>query len=236
MLFRRLIVDAVAREGYTLKSASEKVGKNHAYLQQYVVRHVPENLPEDVRERLGKLLKLHPNKLRGKGPARAGHTTQHSGESSDERTVDADGRTVNIHEFDVRAPSGAGGSQVEITVQNAAEEAVAIYGFPSDGFRQVYGAPPESVRILAVVGDSMAPTLFPGQKIMVDINDRKPSPPGIFVVFDGIGLVLKRIEVIPGSDPHMVRIMSDNARYQPYERTIEEAHINGRVIGAWTRM
>jgi phage repressor protein C with HTH and peptisase S24 domain len=91
--------------------------------------------------------------------------------------------------------------------------------------------------MIAVRGDSMIPTLWPGQRCMVDTNDRIPSPPGVFVVWDGMGLVLKRLELIPGSgDPMRVRIMSDNPKYTAYERTLDEAHINGRVVGVWARM
>jgi hypothetical protein len=30
-----------------------------------------------------------------------------------------------------------------------------------------------------------------------------------------------------------VRITSDNGKYDPYERTLDEAYIQGRVIGQW---
>jgi len=76
----------------------------------------------------------------------------------------------------------------------------------------------------------------PGEKVMADVGDRSPSPPGIFVLWDGLGIVLKRVEYIPFSDPPTVRISSDNQRYEPYERTLEEAHILARVIGRWGRM
>ena len=81
----------------------------------------------------------------------------------------------------------------------------------------------------------MLGTLNPGEKVLVDFRDTVASPPGIFVVWDGLGLVLKRVEFLAQSDPPKVRITSDNARYQPYERILEEAYIQGRVIGSWQR-
>jgi phage repressor protein C with HTH and peptisase S24 domain len=86
-----------------------------------------------------------------------------------------------------------------------------------------------------VLGDSMMPTLYPGQKVMVHINDKRPTPPGIFYLWDGMGLVIKRVELIPGSSPPTVRIKSDNPKYESYERTVDEARINGRVIMGFTR-
>jgi phage repressor protein C with HTH and peptisase S24 domain len=56
----------------------------------------------------------------------------------------------------------------------------------------------------------------------------KPSrigPPGV----DGMGLVVKRLEHVPMSDPPRVRIISDNPHYTPYECTADEINIVGRV-------
>lgn len=141
-----------------------------------------------------------------------------------------------VPEFDLRQVSGRGGSDIEVLESAADEARIGTFGFPKPGFRHVYGATPDNVVILEVVGDSMAPTLIPGQKVMVDIRDRSPTPPGIFVVWDGAGMVLKRVQYLAHSDPPRVRITSDNPHYEPYERLADEAYIQGRVIGAWGRL
>ena len=142
---------------------------------------------------------------------------------------------IMVRELDARAPSGPGGS-TEILQQDEESATRALYGFPSTGFRELHGAAPEDVRILEVVGDSMEPALWAGQKVMVHLSDRTPSPPGVFVLWDGLGLVIKRVEYIAASEPPKVRISSDNTRYAAYERTLDEAHILGRIIGRWARM
>lgn len=144
-------------------------------------------------------------------------------------------RNVTVRELDVRARAGLGGGAIDVDTSNEESATVGHFGFPSEGFRALYGAEPDRVRIIEVVGDSMEPTLLPGQKVMIDTQDRAPTPPGIFVVYDGFGLVLKRVQYIPHSDPPQVRITSDNKEYDPYTRTLEEAHIQGRVIGGWKR-
>lgn len=68
---------------------------------------------------------------------------------------------------------------------------------------------------------------------MVDTQDRSPSPPGIFVVWDGFGLVVKRMEMVPYSDPPKVRLISRNREYSTLELPAEDVHINGRVFGKW---
>ena len=47
-----------------------------------------------------------------------------------------------------------------------------------------------------VEGDSMVPTLQDGDAVLVDMTRQFPSPPGIFVLDDGMGLVAKRLEHI----------------------------------------
>jgi len=131
-----------------------------------------------------------------------------------------------IAELDVRA--GAGGGAL-----NSEEIEIALWQVPVDLVRGVTTAPAPALRILTVYGDSMEPDFPPGCRVMVDTSDVTPSPPGVFVAWDGIATVLKRVEHVPHSEPARVRFTSDNVRYQPYERTLDEAHIRGRVIGRW---
>lgn len=143
---------------------------------------------------------------------------------------------VTVNELDVhtRAGLGADGDTVVMASQEAAA-IIGVHSFPTASFREAYGVEPGRIKIIAVRGDSMEPKLWAGQRVMVDIHDTTPSPPGIFVVWDGLGLAIKRVEVIPGTDPLRVRISSANPEYLAYERLFSEAAINGRVIGVWAR-
>lgn len=145
------------------------------------------------------------------------------------------GMTV-IRELDLRATAGGSGSAIEVLEAQESDATRGIYGFPAGSFQETYGADAENVRIVEVIGDSMVPALASGEKVMVNIDDRRPSPPGVFVVWDGMGMVIKRIEYVPDTEPPRVRISSDNPRYAPYERGLEEAHILGRIVGRWARM
>lgn len=86
------------------------------------------------------------------------------------------------------------------------------------------------LRVIDLRGDSMEPTLFDGDRAMVDLNDVDVAGnPGIFCLWDGTGLVVKRLQVIPGKRP-TVRIKSDNARYDPSDADAASLRIIGRVI------
>ncbi len=56
------------------------------------------------------------------------------------------------------------------------------------------------------------------------------------MVWDGMGLVFKRVEHIPDSDPPKVIIKSVNPEYQDYERLAEEVNVIGRVVWAGRRL
>lgn len=122
-------------------------------------------------------------------------------------------------------PSMGGGAVVEDTVENPGR----AYHFRRSWIRDRLRARPSQLRIMHVEGDSMTPTLHDGDAVLVDMSRKSPNPPGIFVLDDGMGLVAKRLEHIPNSDPPAVRVMSDNPVYSPYERTAEEIHIVGRI-------
>lgn len=104
------------------------------------------------------------------------------------------------------------------------------YYFRRQWVQNRLNARPEDLRMIFVEGDNMAPTLCQGDMILVDITKKKPSPPGIFVLFDGFGLVTKRLEFLSNSTPPSLRILSDNPQYLPYERAIAETNIIGRVV------
>ncbi len=114
-------------------------------------------------------------------------------------------------------------------------------GLVADDFTDGFWSFPESVRngfsqlartlALPVKGDSMEPTISGGSFAFVDTSHLVPSPPDIYAVDFGDGLVIKRIELIPRSDK--VRVISDNERYQTYEMKRDELSVFGRVVATF---
>ena len=121
------------------------------------------------------------------------------------------------------SPDGSGGMAI-------ADDVKGNWFLPSEYLRSELSVSPAAARIIEVQGDSMTPTLHSGDRVMIDTNDQRPSPPGIFALWDGIGVVVKRLEHVPNSDPPLLRISSDNEKHCEYQRTFEEVNIIGRVI------
>jgi phage repressor protein C with HTH and peptisase S24 domain len=203
-------------------SAAKKAGLGQDAIRD-IVRGKSLNPANDTLRRIAKVLGCTVADLTGE---RATKT---------ERRPDGD--TIQIAELEVYAAAGMGVDGDGTIMER--DEAVAVVGMhtmPTASFREAYGISSSRIRIIPVKGNSMEPRLWPGQRVMVDIEDKTPSPPGVFVVWDGLALVLKYVEVVPNSEPLRVRISSANKDFMAYERTLDEAHINGRVVGVWARM
>lgn len=216
---RRTLIQLIAlRDPPTdLKKASLAIGRNHAYLHQFIHRGTPRRLPEEVRHALAAYLGVAESALRdpGDGPGEAETATE-----VDLPRFELPG-VAAIPEVNVRAAAGAG-ALVE------AEEDGARWHFPLAWLRHELKARPADLRIVTIDGDSMEPVLMSGDKVLIDLSRTVPSPPGIFVLHDGMGLLAKQLERLPNTERLSIR--SANPRYDSYERPAEEVTIIGRVI------
>jgi transcriptional regulator with XRE-family HTH domain len=103
-------------------------------------------------------------------------------------------------------------------------------------FPRLTHADPGEVVTYQMDGDSMEPAILAGQRVLVDLSDCKPSPPGTFVVWDGLGHRVVRVEYLPETG-RRARFAPANPAYSAFEAEIDgEVKILGRVIGRWARM
>ncbi len=116
------------------------------------------------------------------------------------------------------------------------EEGRGAWMFAEGMIRHELRARAADLRVITIDGDSMEPLISSGDRILLDTSQCVPVPPGIFVIWDGMGVVAKRVEHVPYSDPPKVIIKSVNTEYQTYEREAEEVKIIGRVIWAAKRL
>lgn len=147
----------------------------------------------------------------------------------------------HISEIAVVGGAGLGGEAILENFTDAngntlsSDAVLGRWGFPDEYLTELR-IEPNDVRIIEISGDSMrrpdGTGLHSGDRVMVWLKDRNPTPPGIFALWDGFGIVVKRLERIPKSDPPAIRLISDNPVHTPYELTGEEVNIIGRLI--WT--
>lgn len=217
---RKRIARAIKERGLDYKAVSIELGKNHAYIQQYLDRGVPSKLSEETRSRLSELLDIPESEL----GAPAGRSTRPG----------AEGDVANLNlrgGLGLGSPDGVPsdpGEKMADRQQVYADHVSGFWSFPpavKAGWRnmpQVYSIPVE--------GDSMEPTLTSGSYVFVDMTHTAPQPEDIYACDYGDGLTIKRLQLVPRTDK--IKVMADNPRYSDYELLREEVRVYGRVV-AW---
>lgn len=218
---RLRVLKLIERKGTDLKNASLAIGRNAAYLHQYIYRGTPKVLPEAVRESLAEFLGVDDMDLRDRKAARRAREREERSPAPGRSQLEG---FSAVTEIDVRASAGHG------ALNDGFEESKETWLFPDRVIRHEFRARATDLHMITIDGDSMEPLLSSGDRILIDTSQRVPVPPGIFVIWDGMGLVAKRIEHEPNSDPPMLHIRSVNPDYPAYVRHAEEVNIIGRVL------
>lgn len=123
---------------------------------------------------------------------------------------------------------------VEASAGNGAhigdEYQVASLSFPEGYLQRITRAQPRNLAVISVKGDSMTPTLFDDDVVMIDTTKRDLSYDGLFVIRDnGDALLVKRIG--RASRSGFVSMISDNKeQYPAVERALGDIEVVGKVI------
>lgn len=147
-----------------------------------------------------------------------------------------------VPEVDARAGAGVGqvGDHEVVTLQRGesyvGHKVISEWVFPDPFLRHELRAQPRGIMVIEVIGDSMSPTLETGDRVIVDTSHARPSPDGIYVIDEGDGPMVKRIQVIRRSDPLEIRVISDNKNHETYTLRLDDVRIIGRVSGRVSRM
>ena len=204
----RVVLERLCAErGEDFAGLSRMLGRNPAYIQQFVRRGVPRKLGEAERRKLARYFSI-PESLLG-GPA------------EDEPI----GSLVPVKRTPVRASAGLGAIPYD-------EAAKPYFAFDERWLKGLTGSPPGRLSIIRVEGDSMAPTLNAGDDILVDLADAAERlRDGIYVLRADDALVVKRLALHPAG--RRVTVQSDNPAYPDWpDCGLDELHCIGRVIWA----
>ena len=222
--YRARLRDWLRRTDRTMKSASIAIGRNPAYLQQYLGRGQPRVLANRDAESLAKLLGCdagdirHP-KVPPRRPARRRRWSPPVGAP-----------VAAVPEMDVAAGAGY------LALNEDAPRENARWYLPEAMLRQEGGANPTDLRIVRVRGDSMEPLLGEGDRLVIDTARTRPSTGELCALWDGHGLVVKRVEIVRGTGPVRLRLTSANPAYAPYTCLADEARIVGKVLWVVRRL
>ena len=184
---------------------SRLLGRNAAYIQQFLKRGSPRSLDPEDRRILAQFFGVEEELLGG--PPRAKRS----------------GGLIEIPLLDVRASAGHG-AMTEVETRHAR------FGFDEKWLKQLTASRPASLSVIRVEGDSMEPTLSDGDEVMVDLSDTgQRLRDGIYVIRSDDALVVKRVAL--GPQGRQISIVSDNQAYPSWHDIDRRSiHIIGRVL------
>lgn len=204
VVLERLCVD----RGDDFAGLSRMLGRNPAYIQQYIRRGVPKRLKEEERRKLARYFAVS-EALLGGPPEEARQS----------------GGLTTVKRAPVAVSAGPGAIVSE-------EFGRPYFGFEERWLKALTPTPPSKLSIVRVEGDSMSPTLNPGDEILVDPGDcAERLRDGIYVLRVDDALVVKRLALNPMG--RSVTVQSDNPAYPDWpDCGIEDIQCIGRVIWA----
>ena len=208
---RQVLQRLCAERGEDFAGLSRMLGRNPAYIQQFVRRGVPKWLREAERRKLARYFAV-PESMLG-------------GPTEDEPAAGL----VAVDRVPVRASAGPGAIPYE-------EAGKPYFAFDERWLKAMTGSPAARLSIIRVEGDSMAPSLSAGDDILVDLGDSIGRlRDGIYVLRADDALVVKRLALHPVG--RRVTVQSDNPAYPDWpDCGIDEIHPVGRVIWAGRRI
>jgi len=184
--------------GTSLAALSRMLGRNLAYLQQYVRRGTPRALPERDRRLLAAFFDVDEAVLGG--PPR------------DEPAL------LRVPYLALAASAGPGAS--------VAGEAVRRFESFAPETLRAAGIAAAAASIIDVRGDSMAPAIRDGDRVLVDGSARAvPATGDLFVIRVDDLLSLKRVRRRGAT----IVIASDNPAYPTIERALRDVAVIGRA-------
>ena len=199
------------REDFT--GLSRLLGRNAAYIQQYVKRGTPKRLAENDRRTLARYFGVDEQLLGA--PDNEGDSLL--------------AKLIPVPRLQVSASAGHGSFAEQ-------EGPVAHMAFDPAWLQKITAASAAELSIIRVQGDSMVPTLSDGDDILVDrsVGGRRLTD-GIFVLRLEDTLMVKRFAINPSDDT--LTISSDNSAYPSWpncKRT--SVDVIGRVVWAGRRL
>jgi hypothetical protein len=215
----RAALDRLIRErGETYGGISRLIGRNPAYIQQFVKRGSPRKLDEADRRLLARYFGVEERLLGGESGA-PGAPIRPGGMPGD---------LVAVPRLALGASAGPGALDQD-------EGPAGALAFDARWLRAL-GGRPDMLSIIRVDGESMAPTLNDGDDIMVDRADGIDRlRDGIYVLRMDDVLMVKRLALAPRRGRAAIR--SDNPLYPAWEDVdLDGIVLVGRVIWAGRRV
>ncbi|MBV7266620.1 S24 family peptidase [Erythrobacter ani] len=210
---RKRLLELSRDRNVSLSKLSEMLGRNAAYLQQFIKRGTPRKLEEGDRRKLAQFFGIFEGELGADGEK--SYTNVNAGRTAD---------FASVPRLDIGASAGPG-------AMPAGESEFDVLRF-SRRWLAEQGLENAQLSLIRVQGDSMEPLLNDKDEILVDRTQR-PFRDGIHVIRLGDTLMVKRVASAGGG---RLSLLSQNLAYPPVTVSVEDVEIVGRVVWKSGRM
>lgn len=103
--------------------------------------------------------------------------------------------------------------------------------FPASFVTKALQASPKQLLVVAAEGDSMAPTIMSGDRVIVDTAHKTPSPDGLYAIRDSFGnVVVRRLQLLRATNPARIKIIYDNTKHAAEELSLTDLEIVGKAV------
>jgi phage repressor protein C with HTH and peptisase S24 domain len=219
---REILASLIMEKGDNYGSLSRLIGRNAAYIQQFIKRGTPKKLDEEDRRILARYFDVDEALLGGRAEE---DSRPHPGLFSAKKQFRNSAVSL-VPQLRIEVSAGAG-------MIAGDEQPAGAVGFDSRWLKSL-GLSPENLSIIDVNGESMSPTLNNGDTIMVDLSDNAMRlRDGIYVLRLDDALMVKRVALSPRTGRRALTISSDNAHFPTWE-DVDPALVDivGRVVWA----
>jgi transcriptional regulator with XRE-family HTH domain len=109
--------------------------------------------------------------------------------------------------------------------------------FPASFVREQLRMTAKQLVVVEAEGDSMAPTIMSGEKVIVDTSHKTPSPDGLYAIRDSLdNVIIRRLQLLRADRPSRIKIISDNHKHPPEEVVLSELDIVGKALCCLKRL
>jgi len=162
----------IQEKGKNYRSLSLAIGKNEAYLHQYINKGSPIRLPEEQRRKLASLLDVDEQEL-------------------------TDIKLPKI----ISVQAGCLKSNlIEMISPDSEQKSVGFLSLPDSDYSAITRTSSDMVKMLRINGDCLSPTLKDGDYILADFSTQSFLTDGLYVVSLAGNLLIRRIQQISSSE------------------------------------
>lgn len=202
----RTHIDSLIKEkNKNYRSLSLAIGKNEAYLHQYINKCSPFRLPEKERHQLAILLDVDEQELTDIELPKSAYFSENKNSVLIEMISS---RKNPEKEFDT----------------------IGFISFPSSDFARFSASDSKNTKMLRVTGDSMTPTFKDGDYIFFDTSSTSFTFDGLYVIELPNGFQIRRLQQISSSD---CAVILDNTNYKSTTVLFKKLKIVGKVTSAF---